>query len=131
MQAVDSFNWSAVSAVVSVITLVGTVGVGGIMTGCTTSNGAATNSLITCSLTTAFPGPSTAPAIIIWDTSELCTGGSQGGLASSCPSFTYTLTGSPATSFTKCYAVWDTAGASPVTISSHHVSVAITPQLCE
>ena len=33
MQSVDSFNWSAVSAVVSVLTLVGTVGVGGMMWG--------------------------------------------------------------------------------------------------
>ena len=101
--------------------------VGSTMSGCAISTGVAANSLYTCTLSSAYPGPSLTNAVIVWDNQEFCSGGSYGTLATSCPAETLNVKAA-GSNVTKC---WDVAGDAFTSIAGGNVQVTIMPQLCE
>jgi hypothetical protein len=95
--------------------LVGTTGLS-----CSITNGAGTNSLYTCTLTSA----GSVAEQIMWDNAELCTGawnsGSKTWTSVSCPTTNETVP----VGFTTYYDIYGDAGTS---ISAHTVPVGIAP----
>jgi hypothetical protein len=96
--------------------------VGSTAISCSISNGAGTNSLYTCTLTSASGTPET----IMWDNAELCTGtynsGSGTWTSVSCPTQNEPVN----SSYTTYYDIYGDAGQS---IISHSVPIGIAPVL--